>query len=494
MGLEEQLIRGAGEAVSKDPYGRVQRAMDKATEKITSGLTGIGTKLAEKRKEREAEEEKLEKEQEAKDKANSDAFDANEKEWLDNQGLGPTAWGQASDLAKGLKTKHTACNDAEDPQRCRREVTMELKSMSQLYADQKAALDGAMDTKKKIDKKELALSGYQSDRQKDILAGLNDGNSTHRMKNDDDIAEMKELISKCDSNECRAKVKKDIENLEKSNTREVGYDIPGVGFVGIDELADLQPHVHDEVTTTYKTRVDGQNLKYNKLKKGAEGGEEFDIDESKNIHGRSISKENITSIYYDPVLGTEEPLKDQLLKHPVFTDKGENRLSYSSLGLPESLDTDDDGFIDADELGTADKQRIINALSDPNYEDGKYYNFKRSKDVAAGWMALNEEKEANKTLYGKEYYPKGDPPYTIPNYLGEGDMPFNSEQEYQEALKKDRTTLRNGGRENEADFLARNGIKGMMQSGTVLVDVEGGVVEQTLTAPGNRSKYNKPKR
>ena len=50
MGLEEQLIRGAGEAVSKDPYGRVQRAMDKATEKITTGLMGIGKSLATKKK------------------------------------------------------------------------------------------------------------------------------------------------------------------------------------------------------------------------------------------------------------------------------------------------------------------------------------------------------------------------------------------------------------------------------------------------------------
>ena len=63
-GLESQLIRGAGQAVAKDPYGLVQSAQDAAATKITSGLMTIGTKLAEKKKERELEEEKLQKEKE----------------------------------------------------------------------------------------------------------------------------------------------------------------------------------------------------------------------------------------------------------------------------------------------------------------------------------------------------------------------------------------------------------------------------------------------
>ena len=42
-GLESQLIRGAGQAVAKDPYGLVQRAQDAAATKITSGLMTIGT-------------------------------------------------------------------------------------------------------------------------------------------------------------------------------------------------------------------------------------------------------------------------------------------------------------------------------------------------------------------------------------------------------------------------------------------------------------------
>ena len=172
--------------------------------------------------------------------------------------------------------------------------------------------------------------------------------------------------------------------------------------------------------------------------------------------------------------------------HPVFTDRGENRLSYSSLGLPESLDADGDKFIDADELGTDEKQRIINALADPNYEDGKYYNFETSRTVGAQWMALKEEKEANKSLYGKEYYQKPDAITGKYTYNG---VQYDNILAMQDEIKRDKTTLRNGGRENEADFLARGGIKGMMQSGTVLVQGGEGVYSEKVKDSFNPNVY-----
>ena len=482
--LESQLIRGAGRAVAYDPQGRIAAAQAGASRQLTKGIEGISAALVTKKKEEEEEEEKLQKEQEAKDKVNNDAWDANEKEWLDNQGLGTTAWSQATDLAKELKTKYNACEDADDPSICRRKATMELKSMSQLYTDQKTALDGAMDTKAKIKSGDLDLSGQQTQRQKDILAGLNDSNSAHRMKNDEEITKLQEQLKIADPIN-KKELKKQIEQLKKSNVREVGYDIPGVGFVKPDELADLQPHVAHELggKDSFMGRVDELKIKSEKLKAGTAGGEEFDMDESVGAHKKSITKDNVASLYFDPVLGGEEILKDQLMLHPVFLDEGEKRIKYSDLGLDDSLDTDKDGFIDADEKGLSkrNKQKIINALADPNYEDGKHYNFERSRAVGAEWMALKEEKEANKTLWGKEYYQKPDAITGKYTYNG---VKYDDIATMQAEIKRDKTTLRNDGRENEQVFLARGGVKGMMQSGTVLVQKEEGMVAESVKTTG----------
>jgi len=81
-------------------------------------------------------------------------------------------------------------------------------------------------------------------------------------------------------------------------------------------------------------------------------------------------------------------------------------------------------------------------------------------------MALNEEKEVNKTLYGPEYYPKPSgkdgawmpADLTIPDYKGEGDMWFSTPEEYQAALKYDKSTQRDG--EDDQKFFDRGGIKG----------------------------------
>ena len=252
--------------------------------------------------------------------------------------------------------------------------------------------------------------------------------------------------------------------------------------------ANLLPVKATDVTTAYGTRIEDGNLSLNKLKKGAEGGKAFDMDESKHAHAKTITEDNIASVYADTVLETDQPLREHLIDHPIFTDKySGTRLTYDSLGLPESLDTDDDGSIDKEEfaaLGDEDRATIINALSNP---DDDNFDFKLSKDVASGWMALNEEKEANKTLYGNEYYqkPNADGKFTYNN------VPYDDITIMQDEIKRDKTTLRNGGRENEADFLARGGIKGMMQSGTVLIKRKEGIVEQKLAAPGDTSIYNK---
>ena len=322
MGLEQELIRGAGRAVAKDPYGMVQRAKDIATGKITQGLTGVGAKLAEKKKKKEDEL-----------KSYDDNWEANQKQFIDDQGLGKTGWGQATDLAEELKATHDACTPGKEGNRCRQESIIDLKNMSQKFADQKASLQGYIDTQDKIKAGKIDLSEAQSPEAKKILAGLNDKNSTNRMKNDDEIASVREQL-KTAKLEDREALKKQLEDLKKTNERVVGWDIPDVGFMTAEDLdnANLLPVKATDVTTAYGTRIEDGNLSLNKLKKGAEGGKAFDMDESKHAHAKTITEDNIASVYADTVLETDQPLREHLIDHPIFTDKySGTRFTYDSL-------------------------------------------------------------------------------------------------------------------------------------------------------------------
>ena len=470
MSLEQELIRGAYRAHQKDPYNLVGQAKKRAGEQLTKSVESVVEAFGAKGKKEKAER-----------KGYDDNWEANQKQFIDDSGLGKTGWGQATDLAEELKAVHDACPSGKEGNRCRQESIMDLKNMAQKYADQKGVLQGYVDTQDKIKAGKIDLSEAQSPEAKKILAGLNDKNSANRMKNDDEIASIKEQLKTAKPEEKEA-LRKQLEELEKSNERVVGWDIPGVGFMTADDLdkANLLPVKASDVTEAYGTRIDDRTLSLNKLKEGKEGGKAFDMNESKHAHAKTITEDNIASVYADTVLETDEPLKEHLKDHPIFTDKyGGTRLTYDSLGLPESLDTDGDKKIDADEFATldvGDQAIIINALSNP---DDPNFNFKISKDVASGWMAINEQKEANKTLYGPEYYPKGDPPYTVPNYLGKGDKEFNSLKDYQAAIHKDKTTIR-GEWENETDLKERGFIRGLAQSSTTLEQRERGTVEVTL--------------
>ena len=464
MSLEQELIRGAYRAHAKDPYNLVGQAKKRAGEQLTKSVESVVEAFGAKGK-KEKEETK----------GYEDNWQENQKEFIDNQGLGKTGWGQATDLAEELKAVHDACTSGQEGNRCRQESIIDLKNMAQKYADQKDSLQSVMDTQDKIKAGKIDLSEAQSPDAKKILAGLNDKNSANRMKNDDEIASIKEQL-KTAKPEDKEALNKQIEELTDSNERVVGWDIPGTdkdgnpfGFMTADDLnnANLLPVKASDVTAAYGTRIEDQNLKYAKFKKGEKGGAGFDMNESKHAYAKTITEDNIASVYADTVLETDQPLKEHLKDHPIFTDKySGTRLTYDSLGLPASLDTDGDESIDADEFAVLvdeDKATIINALSSP---DDDNFNFKLSKDVASEWMALNEEKEANKTLYGDEYYPKPSgedgvwmpADLTIPDYKGEGDKWFSTPEEYQAALKHDKSTQRDG--EDDQAFEDRGGIKG----------------------------------
>ena len=108
--LESQLIAGAGRAASKDPYGIVQQAQERASQKLIKGVEGVTKKIGDIKAAELAEEEKLKKEKEDELKGYDDNWEANQAEVIDNQGLGRTGFGQATDLAEKLKKEvHDMC-------------------------------------------------------------------------------------------------------------------------------------------------------------------------------------------------------------------------------------------------------------------------------------------------------------------------------------------------------------------------------------------------
>ena len=222
-GLESQLIAGAGRAVAKDPYGMVMQAQEKAGQKLIKGVEGITKKIGDIKAAELAEEEKLKKEKEDELKGYDDNWETNQIEVIDNKGLGKVAWGQATDLAEKQKAIHDACLSGQEGNRCRRGAIIDLKNMAQKYSDQKGYLEGLVETQAKMsgthkDGKQLDLSKAQSEDAKKILAGLNDRNSSNRMKNDDEIAELRESLSSASPGE-QMGIEQEIEDLEKSTSK-----------------------------------------------------------------------------------------------------------------------------------------------------------------------------------------------------------------------------------------------------------------------------------
>jgi hypothetical protein len=435
--LESQLITGAGQAVAKDPYGIVMQAQERASQKISEGVKGIAKNIGDIKAAKLAEEEKLQKEKDDELKGYDDNWETNQIEVIDNQGLGKVAWGQATDLAEKQKAVHDACPPGQEGNRCRREAIIDLKSMAQKYSDQKDSLQGYVDTQKKIKNGEIDLSKAQSEDAKKILAGLNDRNSSNRMKNDDEIAELRESLNSANPEE-QIGIEQQIEALEKSNEQVVGWDIPGVdkdgnafGFMTAEDLdkANLLPVAASEIKLNFKEQQDEVLKTTKSYIKGDAKGEDFDFDEAATTYGDLITSKNMKSVFKDPLYGGKETLEDHLREHPAITN-----LNYADLGI-EIPETDDDGVIDPEEwakLSASDIDRVINAISDD--ED-------LAKEVGGNYMALKTQRAVNKEMYGKDFYKLSD-----------------AEKNVRIKLK----TTQNPG-ETDAEYDARGGIKGVQK-------------------------------
>ena len=155
---------------------------------------------------------------------------------------------------------------------------VELKQLSTIYAEKKAAQDAVYETKQKMDGthpsgEKLELSEQQTNRQAGILAGINDGNSADKMSNDEDIAWVlgrDPLVSygevdvgderfsgwtDATPDDRRKMMENAIEQLEKTNKRQSGWDVTYENekgetvteFVTKDDIGDLQQHIAYDV-------------------------------------------------------------------------------------------------------------------------------------------------------------------------------------------------------------------------------------------------------
>ena len=404
-GLERELIYGAGRA-AQSHQGIIGAGMDKAVKGVTDAVGAVTTKIGEAHQAKLAEEEKAKQEEEDLFKGYDQAWEANLNKYLDDGGLPMEAWNQATDLAEEIKLEHDACEPGKEGNRCRKEATIKLRDMAGEWDGANETMSGIAETAQSIKNGDISGSAYNDKESKQILSGLSKDNITSKMKNDDEIAELTEQLSIAKP-EDQMGLQQEIEALEKSNQRVVGWDIPDIGFVGSkdERLSNLYTLRADKLDNTRDGRI--RELKsgsWEAYKKGADDGAPFNMAVSKGNYEELINEENIASVYHDgKVAGSSEPLKDALWTHPMlYNANTDTYATYDSLGIAgedkKRLDVDGNGVIGKDEMNN-----LIGALSDPKHPN---FDFKISRDVAAGYMAMNEEKEYNKVIYGPNYYVK----------------------------------------------------------------------------------------
>tara|TARA_Y100000593_G_scaffold86733_1_gene166066 strand:+ start:1196 stop:2659 length:1464 start_codon:yes stop_codon:yes gene_type:complete len=408
-GLEGQLIYGAGQA-AKSHQDIIGTGMDEAIKGVTEGVKEIATKAGEIHQAKLAEEEKLKQEQEDLVKGYDAAWEANLTQYIEDQGLPMEAWNQAHDLAEDIKVDHDSCPTGQEGNRCRREATVKLREMAAQWKEANEVLASAVETAGLMKSGKLEASLYDNSEtgieNKKILSGLSKDNITSRMKNDAEIEELTAQLSTAGPDEQMA-LEQEIAALEKSNQRVVGWDIPGVGFVSSkdERLSNLYTLKANDVGVTYDKGVrDKISGSWEGYRTGAKDGAPFNMAVSKGNYENVINEDNIASVYYDgKITGSSEPLRDNLRQHPMlYNANTDTYATYDSLGITgkdkEGLDLDGNGVISEDEM-----TNLIDALSDPKHPN---FDFKVSRNVAAGYMALNEEKEYNKVIYGQHYYVK----------------------------------------------------------------------------------------
>ena len=451
--LESRVIAGAARAVATDPSGIVAKAKDKAAATVVTGMAGIAAAFQRKKKERELEEEKIKTKRDALIKGYDDQFNNIKKQRINDGGLGMNAWNEATNLAEGMKVEYDACTVGKEGDRCRQEMRMKLTNMSKLWTGANEVMDTIVTTD---ENKDIKSSAYNEESEtgrsnSHIRANCSDENMTSRLKNEEEIAEVEDHLSRGDYEfnpniGTKEQLEAYLEELKdpKNNVLQIGWSIPSMyepdnpeynTFISQDDdrLKNLQANVVHEVGNNYvKNLTEVSKPKWEAYKSGEKDGEAFNKSKSINLYKNTIlDEDNITSVYYDTLI-TDEPLREHLKLHPdvLFAEmEYKDIVNHSSFygrnkeekeELQKRLleyDTDGDGIVDEGEMDMTDlylasdqtgeggnayrfRDDLIDALSDPEHEN---YNYKTSEKLAAEWLADNEQMEYNKDMYGDDF-------------------------------------------------------------------------------------------
>jgi len=337
MSLEQQLIRGAYKATGADTQGIVARAQNKMLDDISKAAVSVAE-----------EKEKLEKDKQTLVQSYEKDFERIEKKYINDAGLPIEAWEKATETAEEIKRRYNSYPIGKEGDMQRRKEIAKIKDL----ANQWESLDDAVDT-------QVRISGK-------IKSGDHPEHSNYHKKS----------MAGIDAMSIRA----GMQPQNYSYTSEPGFEIPGQGFVSAGKINDLMVYKADDVGLHMLNRTQA-----NKKSEYKDWNKENSIKANKN----AINPKNITSIYYDDIIGNES-LMDELKTHSIFKGKDGKGAKYSDLGIELPKDKNgkaignQDDIIDENEI-----EAVIDALADPA---NPYYDFDTSRNIAVLRMTDMESK------------------------------------------------------------------------------------------------------
>ena len=376
MSLEQQLIRGAYGATGADTQGIVARAQNKMLDDVSKATASVTE-----------EKENLEKDKQALVQSYEKDFERIQSKYIDDGGLPIEAWETATKLAQELKNKYNSHPIGKEGDMLRRKTLAELRDLGNQWSNHNESLNTLVSIQNKID------SGDHPER------------SNY----------MKKSMSGVETMRRRAAMKPGNHSYDSKP----GFKTADQEFFTAQEVADGMVYKADDAKLHLINRA-----KANEKSEYKRWNKENSLSANKD----AINPKNITSIYYDDIIGNV-PLKDELKDHPIFKGQDGKGAKYSDLGIeisgtgtladgtqyrltdPSLLSKEatekitdigktvgnKDDIIDENEI-----EAIIDALADPA---NPYYDFDTSREVAAFRMTQMEEKMMNTYKNPKPYSP-----------------------------------------------------------------------------------------
>ena len=340
MSLEQQLIRGAYGATGADTQGIVARAQDKMFDDISKAAASVAE-----------EKVKLEKDKQTLVQSYEKDFERIQSKYIDDGGLPIEAWETATNLAQELKNKYNSHPIGKEGDMLRRKNLAELRDLGNQWSNHNESLDTLVTIQDKID------------------SGDHPEHSNY----------MKRAMSGIETMAMRSEMKPGNYSYESK---------PGF------KTADQEFFTAEKVIDGMVYKAEGVKLHLTNRHEANEKNEykRWNKENSISANKDAINKKNITSIYYDDIIGNT-PLKDELKDHPIFKGQDGKGAKYSDLGIELPKDRDgktvgnQDDIIDENEI-----EAVIDALADPT---NPYYDFDTSRYIAALRMTEMEEKMMN---------------------------------------------------------------------------------------------------